>query len=412
MKFYQMSIEERRKFLGLKEGFLPGDLSLDVANVMIENVVGVIELPVGVVFMKINGEERTIPMAIEEASVIAAANKASKMALPKGFEAWADEPVMIGQVQFKVSDSREALEQLNASKEELEELLEDMTSHLKKYGGGFRGLRFKALPTQRGEFVVLEFLISTGDAMGANTINTIAEELGLEIERRFGFEYRLRILSNLAIYRKAYSKAHWSFEKIEEDARKKGFSGEEAVERFLDGYTFAREDVFRLTTSNKGIMNGVDAVALATGQDWRAIEAGAHMYSSWNGFKPLATYWKAEDGGIMGRIEMPIQVGTVGGSTGVLPHAKHSFLLMKVKNARELAAVMASVGLANNFAAIYALSTEGIQKGHMKLHVRSLAIMAGATPEEAEKLKDMFEASHRVRFQDVKEALSRLRGER
>ncbi len=411
VKFYEMSVEERQAWLkeqGLGEALelYRQGLSMEKADAMLENVIATVSLPLGLLFIRINGKDRIIPMALEEPSVVAGANKAAKLTLEGGFKAWADESVMIGQVQV-LGSPEELLPALEELREELEGYARELTKGMARYGGGFRELWFKPFHSAHGPFVVLYFSLAVGDAMGANRVNTVAEELGNFLKAK-GFDVNVRILSNLAVKRMARAKALWEWEALEKDAERKGFDAKRAVRRFLMAYELALQDPFRLATNNKGIMNGIDAVALAFGQDFRAIEAAAHTYSAVRGLKPLATWWESEKG-LEGYIELPLAVGVVGGAVKSLPHAQASFKLSGISTAQELAEVMAAVGLANNFAAIYAIVTEGINRGHMKLHARNIALMLGATPEEAKKVAEIVDTSKPVNMAVVREALERLR---
>jgi len=358
MKFRDMSIEQRIKYL---KSIIPDievpNLSIEIANNIIENVVAKAELPIGLVFGRINDEDRIIALALEEPSVVAAANKAFKSA--KWVKAQADESIMIGTLYVK-----DSINKVIAKKDEIISRSKELTKSLEKYGGGFKDLKIDEITTIRGKFTRLMFLINVGDAMGANIINTFLESIEL-------FELPvLRILSNYAIYRKAYVEACWEISDID---------------KFLDVISIAEADKFRKVTYLKGFMNGVSAAAIAYGQDWRAIEAGIHAYAYLE--KNITSYW--EKGGLLyGRAEIPLAVGTVGGATKVLPHAKFSMKLSKVKNSKDLAMLMASVGLMNNFGANYHLATEGIQKGHMKLHARNIALSVGATSEIIDKVVD------------------------
>jgi hydroxymethylglutaryl-CoA reductase len=410
--FYKLPLKERiakiKEIAGLSEeevGVLmnSGSLSLEIADRMVENVIGVGHLPIGIAtHFKINGKEVLVPMEIEEPSVIAAASNAAKLCLPEGFTAKADEPVMIGQVQFmRVRNAEESVRMIEKERRKIIAAASEFAKQIEKYGGGVRDVYARAFKTERGEMVVVYFDIDVRDAMGANTINTILEGVSPTLAGYIDGEYKLRILSNLAVKRKAYAKAVW----------KKDVIGENAVEGVLDAYEFARADIFRTATHNKGIMNGVDAVALATGQDWRAIEAGAHAYASLNGYKPLTHYEKNENGDLVGRIELPLAVGTVGGAINTSPTAKLCLKILNVKSAKELAIVMACVGLANNFAALRALSTEGIQKGHMKLHARNLAIIAGAkTPEEIDAVANALSEKKEYSVEAAKKIIEKMRG--
>lgn len=409
--FYKLTIEERLKLLrkecGLDDADVAllkkaGTLSIDMADNMIENVVGTVSLPLGLATnFKINGKEVLVPMAIEEPSVVAAASKAAKLALPDGFTAEADESTMTGQIQIVgVEDQKEALRNFEKHKDEILSLAAEHSKHLEKYGGGVRGMRIRPLKTKRGEMLIIEFDVNVCDAMGANMINSLLEAISPAIAEHVGGKIRLRVLTNLAVRRLARASAVW----------KKGIIGEESVEGVLDGYAFASADMFRCATHNKGIMNGIDAVAVATGNDWRAVEAGAHAYAAMNGYKPLTKYEKNKDGDLVGSIELPLAVATVGGAIGSLETAKIALKIIGVKGARELAAIMACVGLANNFAALYALSTEGIQKGHMKLHARNIAISAGAkNDKEINDVVEVLTKNRNFSLDFAKDALERVR---
>ncbi|MBN2478527.1 hydroxymethylglutaryl-CoA reductase, degradative [Candidatus Micrarchaeota archaeon] len=382
--YYKKSVDERikllKEFAGLTSDEVSvlektGSLSPDIADRMIENVVGSVHLPLGICTnFKINGKEYAVPMAVEEPSIIAAASNAAKLSLPEGFTADADEPIMMGQVQItNVKNPETALSVLRKHKKEILDYSKEFAKGMEKYGGGVKDFEARILETIRGKMIICEFYIDVRDAMGANTINTVLEKTAPFIKEIIGGTTRLRILTNLAVKRKAVAKAVWKKDKI----------GEEAIEGILDGYAFADADIYRCATHNKGIMNGIDAVALATGNDWRAVEAGAHAYAAMNGYSPLTKYSLNKNGDLEGLIELPLSVGTVGGAINTLPTAKIALKILKVKTARELSMVMACAGLANSFAALKALSTEGIQKGHMRLHARNIAVIAGAKkPEE------------------------------
>ncbi len=370
--FYKLSFEERARFLkefaSLSEEELAllkntGALGKEFADRMIENVVGGFTLPLGIATnFRINGKDYLIPMVIEEPSVVAAASNAAKLARPGGgFTASADEPVMIGQIQLtKIKNMKEAQRAVLENKNELLELANSRDSTLIKLGGGAKEIDARALETPRGAMLVVYLYVDVRDAMGANAVNTMAEMIAPRAEEITGGKARLRIISNLARKRLARASAVFKREVV----------GEDVVEGVLDAYEFAKADEYRCATHNKGIMNGIDALALATGNDWRALEAGAHAYACVGGkYQPLTSYEKNKSGDLLGKIELPIAVGTVGGATKH-PAARVALKILGVGSARELAGVMASVGLAQNFAALRALSTEGIQKGHMRLHAR------------------------------------------
>ncbi|VVB99533.1 3-hydroxy-3-methylglutaryl-coenzyme A reductase [uncultured archaeon] len=348
-------------------------LPFEVAEHMIENVISLHSLPFGVAtnFM-VNGKDVLVPMCIEEPSVVAAASNGAKLCRGTGgFTASADAPVMIGQVQLVgVKDAKKTAEKINAQKAEIISAASPFAENISKYGGGLRGFSARVLPTARGEMVIAEFQVDVRDSMGANTVNTVLEGIAPELEKRAGGRALLRILSNLAVKRMARAKAVWKKEEI----------GEEAIEGILDAWAFADADIYRAATHNKGIMNGIDAVAVATGNDWRAIEAGAHAYAAISGnYRSLTRYKKLPNGDLQGEIELPLAVGTVGGAIKSLQAAQAALSILGVKSSGELACIMASVGLAQNFAALRALSTEGIQRGHMALHAKNIAIAAGAS---------------------------------
>ncbi|MEM4389293.1 MAG: hydroxymethylglutaryl-CoA reductase, degradative [Candidatus Micrarchaeia archaeon] len=408
--FYKLSVEERvrlvKEFAGLSEAevaLLRNALSIETANRMIENVVGLHALPIGIAtYFTINGRELLIPMVIEEPSVVAAASHAAKLARPGGgFQAEADASLMIGQIQLVgIADAEGAVADITARASELLASLQDVDAVLVKHGGGPRELSARVLDTARGRMVVAELTVDVRDAMGANAVNTMCERLAPQLERITGGRARLRILTNLAVRRLARARAVWKKEVI----------GEDTVEGILDGWAFAQADVFRCATHNKGIMNGIDAVALATGNDWRALEAGAHAYAARSGkYAPLTRYEKDAQGNLIGFIELPIAVGVVGGATRTHPLAQLALKIMGVSTARELAMVMACVGLANNFAALRALATEGIQKGHMALHARNIAIMAGAQGSEIDAVAEVLVSEGNVRVDRAKEVLAQLR---
>lgn len=395
-----------KEFAGLSEAevaLLRNALSIETANRMIENVVGLHALPIGIAtYFTINGRELLIPMVIEEPSVVAAASHAAKLARPGGgFQAEADASLMIGQIQLVgIADAEGAVADITARASELLASLQDVDAVLVKHGGGPRELSARVLDTARGRMVVAELTVDVRDAMGANAVNTMCERLAPQLERITGGRARLRILTNLAVRRLARARAVWKKEVI----------GEDTVEGILDGWAFAQADVFRCATHNKGIMNGIDAVALATGNDWRALEAGAHAYAARSGkYAPLTRYEKDAQGNLIGFIELPIAVGVVGGATRTHPLAQLALKIMGVSTARELAMVMACVGLANNFAALRALATEGIQKGHMALHARNIAIMAGAQGSEIDAVAEVLVSEGNVRVDRAKEVLAQLR---
>ena len=415
--FYKKSLEERlsllQSFAGLSAeemGLLKksGALDMETANRMVENVFSTHPLPLGIATnFKINGREVLIPFAIEEPSVVAAASNAAKLCRDSGgFIAEADESIMFGQIQLvKVPNPEDAVKQILSKKKELLEQAKSRDSTLVKLGGGPVDLNAKILASPRGKMVIVVLDVNVLDAMGANAVNTMCESLAPQLEELTGGKARLRILSNLASKRLVRAKAVWLKKDLEESAKGE-IKGEEIVEGILDAWAFAYADPYRAATHNKGIMNGIDAVAVATGQDWRALEAGAHSYASLSGkYLPLTKFSKDKNGNLVGEIELPIAVGLVGGATKTHPLAQIALKILGVKTAKELACVMASVGLANNFAALRAMVTEGISKGHMKLHAKNVAASAGAEGKQIDAIAEKMISEKNVSFSRAKEIL-------
>jgi len=410
--FYKKPVDERLKFVqefaGLTDDELnvlrnTGGLPLETADKMIENVVGGLTLPFGIgVNFRINGKDMLVPMVIEEPSVVAAASNAAKMARAKGgFTTEFSGPVMIAQIQLTDVDKPEdARKRIIEAKNELLEHANKQDPVLVQAGGGAKDIEVRILDTIQGKMVITHLLVDTRDAMGANAVNTMAEALAPIIEQKTGGRVYLRILSNLAIHRIATAKAVFAKEAI---------GGEEVVEGVLSAYAFAEADPFRAATHNKGIMNGVSSVVMATGNDTRAIEAGAHAYASRNGrYTSLSKYEKNSDGDLVASLEMPMAVGIVGGATKTHPTARIALKILGIKSASELAQVIVCVGLAQNFAALRALATEGIQKGHMGLHARNIAINAGATGDLVEKIAERMVKERKVRVDRAREILQEL----
>jgi hydroxymethylglutaryl-CoA reductase len=421
--FYKRTITERRAFVrewaGLTEEearafeFPPG-IDSGLVDRMIENVIGVMPLPLGIATnFRINGHDYLIPMAIEEPSVVAAASNAAKVARAAGgFTAQTTAPVMIGQVQIlDVPDPAAARLRILHHRDALLEAANAKDPVLVKFGGGAKDLEVRIVPSTRGTMVIAHLLVDARDAGGMNAVNTMCEALAPEFARLTGGRVVLRIISNLAIHRLARAHAVFPAELLKTDTA----SGPEVVDAILDAYAFALADPFRCATHNKGIMNGVSAVVVATGNDFRAIESGAHTYAAWKAadggavVRPLTTYEKDKDGNLVGTIEIPAPVGLIGGATAVHPTAKANVKVLGVKSARELGEVLASVGLAQNFAALRALATEGIQRGHMELHARNLAVSAGARPDEVDRVVERLVKDHQVRFDRAKAIIEELR---
>jgi len=415
--FYKLGIEERVQMVvqwaGLDEEekhLLERSLSLEQADRMIENVVGIYPLPLGIaVNFLINGRDYLIPMALEEPSGVAGLRHAAKLIREGGgFKAESTEPIMIAQVQvLDVEDMAQAKAKIMAAKDEILALANRKHPTIVSLGGGAKGIEFREFPeTPVGPMLVVHILYDTRDAMGANALNTAAEAVAPLIEQITGGRVVLRILSNLADRRlaRAWCRIPWqAFEG-------KGVPGREVVKGIVEAWALAVVDPYRAATHNKGIMNGIDAVAIATGNDWRAIEAGAHAYAARGGrYTSLTTWNQTPEGDLEGTIELPLAVGTVGGATRAHPLARVCLKILGVKSARELAEVMACVGLAQNLAALRALATEGIQRGHMKLHARQVAMAAGATGELVDAVAARLVQEGDVRLQSAKQILEELR---
>jgi len=417
--FYKKSPEERwqiiREFGDLEATEIEtirntGALRFDQVDHMIENVVGAMPVPLGVaVNFQINGKDYLIPMAIEEPSVVAAASNAARMARERGgFSTSGTGPIMLGQIQLVgVKDPHGARMTILAHRDEILSIANEKDPILVKVGGGAKDVEVRVLETKRGPMVVTHLIVDCRDAMGANAVNTMAEAVAPHLEKWTGGRVYLRIISNLAVRRLARARAVFSKEVLKTDE----LSGEEVVEGILEAFAFADADPFRCATHNKGIMNGIDAVVLATGNDWRAIEAGAHSYAAWKsgGYHSLTAWEKDGNGDLVGTIELPMAVGLVGGATAVHPTARANVRLLGVKSAQELGEVIASVGLAQNFAALRALATEGIQRGHMSLHARNIAASVGAVGDEVEKVVEVLVRERKVRMDRAKEVLAELR---
>lgn len=391
--FYKLSESDRLNLLAQASGldktelsaWVDGGLNHENADHMIENVVGLHSLPVGIgLNFLINGKDILIPMVVEEPSIVAGASFMAKLIRQGGgFTAISSPPEMIGQIQvINLKDLESAKKAVLKNKDYLLEIADQVDPVLKKLGGGARGLEVRVFnDTLISGFLVIHLIYDVRDAMGANAINTACEKLSPYIEQITGGTVRLKILSNLADRRITKVNCRIPLETLAFDE----FSGTQVRDGIIAAYSFAEVDPYRAATHNKGIMNGVDAVVIATGNDWRAIEAGAHAYAVKDGkYTSLSRWSVAENGDLLGELEMPMAVGIVGGATKVHPSARAALKLMGVKNAQELAQAIVCVGLAQNLAAIRALATEGIQKGHMGLHARQVAIAAGAAGELVE----------------------------
>jgi hydroxymethylglutaryl-CoA reductase len=410
--FYNLSVEERlikvAEIAKLDEEEVKlikssSKLPLEIANRMIENVIGTFELPLAIATnFLIDGKDYLIPMVIEEPSVVAAASNAAKMAREAGgFFTDFTAPLMIGQIQLvDVKNPYLAKFEILKNKEEIISKANECDPILLKLGGGCKDLEVRIIDTIFGKMVVVHLLVDVRDAMGANAVNTMCEKVAPIIARIAGGRALLRIISNLAVYRLARAKAVF---------RKEVIGGEEVVDGIMKAYAFAEADPFRCATHNKGIMNGISALMIATGNDFRAVEAGAHGYSAINGYKPLTKYEVDKKGDLVGFIELPIQAGVIGGATQTNPIARICLKILGVKSGEELARVAAALGLAQNFAALRALATEGIQRGHMELHARNIAIMAGAKGKEIDIVAEKMVRDGKVRLDYAKEILEKIK---
>lgn len=411
--FYKLSVADRQKKvvekLALDENEAKllrtsGPLGIELADKMSENVIGTIELPLSIApNFVVDGKEVVVPMAIEEPSVVAAASYAAKLAAKNGgFTTSYTGSIMIGQVQIvNLEKPEDALSKIEAEHERLAREADGFATHLHPFGGGVKDCAGRLISTDRGKMLIVEFLVNVSDAMGANAVNTVLEGISPKIVEMVGGECRMRILSNLATQRMAGARAIWSKEDI---------GGEAGVEAILDCWSMAMADPYRRATHNKGIMNGIDAVLVACGNDWRAVESGAHAYASVKQ-GALTTFRKTPEGNLEGKILLPMAVGTIGGSLRVNPVARMCLKIIGVKSSGEFAQVLASVGLAQNFAALRALALEGIQKGHMRLHARNVASSVGAKDNEIDLVVERMQKSGTINEIVAKEALAKLRGE-
>ena len=384
-----------------------GALGKETANRMIENVVGTFPMPLGIAanFM-INGKDYMVPMALEEPSVVAAATHMAKGTRKTGgIEAESDDPIMIGQIQLvNLKDPFQSKEKILAKSDEIIELANEQDPILVKFGGGCKGIEVRVLDSDTGPMVITHLLVDCRDAMGANAVNTMAEAVAPRLETITGGRVYLRIISNLAVYRKTRASAVWPAEFL---------GGEEVVNGIIEAFAFACADPFRVATHNKGIMNGIDPVVIATGNDWRAIEAGAHTYGQWKDGHSSFTDWeKTKKGDLKGTIEIPMAVGLVGGATATHPTAKACVKILDLEipgGAAILSQVICSVGLCQNLGALRALASEGIQRGHMGLHARNLAVQAGANKNEIDELAEMLKISGKVRADMAEKFLKEIR---
>ncbi len=413
-KFYKLDLEERlekvKNFSNLSDDEIEtikktGTLNPEKADKMVENTIGTQELPLGIaVNFKINGKDYLIPMSIEETSVIAAASNAAKIARKKGgFKTESSPPKMIGQIQVtNLKNPEEAEEKIEGEKENLLELA-NRESSLDERGGGAEEIETRIIETDSEKMLIVHLIVDTKDAMGANVVNTMVESIAPTIQEITQGEVILRILSNLADKRIAKAEATFSKEEL---------GGEEVVDRIIKAYQFAKNDPYRCATHNKGIMNGVEAVALATGNDTRALEAGAHGFASKNDkYQPLTSWEKDDEGNLKGEIKIPVPVGIIGGATQANPLYEICLKILDVDSSQELGEVMAAVGLGQNLAALRALVTEGIQEGHMRLHARNIAIMAGVEEEKVGEVAEQMIEEDNISQTRASEILKEGNGE-
>ncbi len=415
--FYKMERHERLKRLAERSGLDLSEivsfsesapLTFEAADHMIENAIGVMGLPLGVgLNFLINGRDLLIPMVVEEPSVVAAASSAARLIRDAGgFTAEADPSLMIAQIQLlHVPDLEQATRRIEEAAPRLIAAANDVHPNMRKRGGGAKRIEVRSLPeTAVGPMLVVHLIVDVGDAMGANAINTQAEALSPVIEELSGGVARLRILSNLADQRLARATTRIPSALLKTDK----LSGAEVAQRMMEAWAFADADPYRAATHNKGAMNGIDAVAIATGQDWRGIEAGAHAFAARNGKYGPFTEWRVVDDTLVGKIELPLALGTVGGNLECNPRVRFALKMLGVQSARELAAIMAAVGLAQNFAAMRALVTDGIQRGHMALHARGLALAAGATEEMVDQVVDEMIQCGEIKLSKAREIIEAM----
>ena len=411
-KFFEKSRKERLNtiatFANLSKDELDileninGGISFDKADKMIENAIGTFSLPLGVATnFKINGKDYVVPMVIEEPSVIAAASKGAKIARIKGgFEVTADESYSIGQIQILNVDANLAIKKIQDSTSEILELANSKSNTLSKMNKGAKEITCREIGAPSGNMLIVELLIDVGDAMGANITNTMCEAVSPLIEKITGGRALLRILSNYSTRRMVKAKAIFEKESV---------GGEDVVDNIILAFEFADNDVYRAVTHNKGIMNGIISVANAVGQDSRAIEAAANAYAAISGkYRSLSKWSKDSDGNLVGILEIPLSVGIVGGIVNVHPVAKVCAKILNVESAQELACVMTATGLAQNYSAIRALSTEGIQKGHMRLHARNLAAAAGATSAQIDQIVEQMIQAKSISLDNAKKLLQQI----
>ena len=422
--FFKLSVDERRKLVqklsGISDDHIAalasnGELSDEAADRMIENVIGTMSLPVGIATnFVVDGKHYLVPFCLEESSVVAAASNMAKRCLKNGgFQTQNDAPMMIGQIQIlDTPDTEEAMKNINQNKDEIINLCNSLPSTMIKLGGGCKRIETRVIETLSGPMLILHIIVDCRDAMGANAVNTMAELIAPEIERLTGGRVHLKILSNLAAHRLARVEAIFTPEELSNDGTID--NGTYVIKGIIEAHHFAVADPFRATTHNKGVMNAISSVAVACGQDWRAIEAGCHAWSAHSNerYSSMTEWTVNEDGNLVGSIETPMAVGIVGGASKVHPTAKANLAILGVESANELAGIICAAGLAQNLGALRALATNGIQAGHMKLHSRNMAVSAGAVGEEIELVAARLQSHSGPKTQTiVKNILDELRNQ-
>ena len=399
--FYKLSVEQRRQMVAELANLSPdeiaalashGELDEIAADRMIENAIGTMSLPVGVATnFVIDGSPYLIPFCLEESSVVAAASNMAKRCLVKGgFRTDSDGPIMISQIQvLELDDVEKAGEAILTAKYELMGMCNSLPSTMIKLGGGCKDIQVRSIDSMSGRMLVIHLLVDTRDAMGANAVNTMAELISGKVEEITGGRVHLRILSNLASHRLARVEATFTPEEISDDGSAE--NGRKVIAGILEAHHFAMADPYRAATHNKGVMNAISAVALACGQDWRAIEAGCHAWAAveTGEYSSMTRWHRDEEGNLVGKLETPMAVGIVGGASKVHPAARANLSILGLDSAQELAGIIAAAGLAQNLGAMRALATSGIQAGHMKLHARNMAVSAGAIGEEIERVANI-----------------------
>ena len=420
--FFKLSVDERRKLVqklsGISDDHIAalasnGELSDEAADRMIENVIGTMSLPVGIATnFVVDGKHYLVPFCLEESSVVAAASNMAKRCLKNGgFQTQNDAPMMIGQIQIlDTPDTEEAMKNISQNKDEIINLCNSLPSTMIKLGGGCKRIETRVIETLSGPMLILHIIVDCRDAMGANAVNTMAELIAPEIERLTGGRVHLKILSNLAAHRLARVEAIFTPEELSNDGTID--NGTDVIKGIIEAHHFAVADPFRATTHNKGVMNAISSVAVACGQDWRAIEAGCHAWSAHSNerYSSMTEWTVNADGNLVGSIETPMAVGIVGGASKVHPTAKANLAILGVESANELAGIICAAGLAQNLGALRALATNGIQAGHMKLHSRNMAVSAGAVGEEIELVAARLQSHSGPKTQTiVKNILDELR---